>query len=167
MISITQANISELQKVREIALKTWPQTFASILTPEQIVYMMNWMYQLDALRQQVLEKKHVFLLAKEEDKSLGFCSYELHAKSPSKTKIHKIYILPEAQGKGVGKKLIQEVAQIAKRNGDTHLFLNVNKYNQSAIDFYSKIGFYEDFREVIDIGNGFVMDDVVMEMKLT
>lgn len=167
MISITQVNISELQKVREIALKTWPQTFASILTPEQIDYMMNWMYQLDALKQQVLEKKHVFLLANEEDKSLGFCSYELHAKSPSKTKIHKIYILPEAQGKGVGKKLIQEVAQIAKRNGDTHLFLNVNKYNQSAIDFYSKIGFYEDFREVIDIGNGFVMDDVVMEMKLT
>ncbi|EKB50902.1 GNAT family N-acetyltransferase [Cecembia lonarensis] len=167
MIRITQANLSELQKVREIALKTWPQTFANILTQEQIDYMLEWMYQLEALEQQVLEKGHVFLLANEGEKSLGFCAYELHAKDSSKTKIHKIYILPETQGKGVGKKLIQEVAQTAQKNGDTHLFLNVNKYNQTAIDFYSKIGFYEDFREVIDIGNGFVMDDVVMEMKIT
>lgn len=166
MINIIQANLSDLKKVREIALRTWPQTFANILTPEQIDYMLNWMYQLEALERQVQEKGHVFLLANEGEKSLGFCSYELHAKDPSKTKIHKIYILPGAQGKGVGKKLIQEVAQIALENGDTHLFLNVNKYNQSAIDFYSKIGFYEDFREVIDIGNGFVMDDVVMEMKI-
>jgi ribosomal protein S18 acetylase RimI-like enzyme len=128
--------------------------------------MMNWMYQLDALEQQLLKKKHVFLLANEGDNCLGFCAYELHAKSHSKTKIHKIYILPEAQGKGLGKKLIQKVAQIAKRNGDTHLFLNVNKYNQTAIDFYSKISFYKDFQEVIDIGHGFVMDDVVMEMKI-
>jgi len=166
MINITQANLSDLKKVREIALKTWPQTFANILTPEQIDYMLNWMYQLEALELQVIQKGHVFLLAHEEKENLGFCAYELHAKAPSKTKIHKIYILPEAQGKGVGKKLIQEVAQIAQKNGDTHLFLNVNKYNQSAIDFYSRIGFYEDFREVIDIGHGFVMDDVVMEMKI-
>ncbi|PSL07541.1 GNAT family N-acetyltransferase [Cecembia rubra] len=167
MITIKEASLSELKKVRDIALKTWPLTFANILTPEQIDYMLNWMYQLDALTQQVIKKKHIFLLAEEGDRSLGFCSYELHAKSPSKTKIHKIYILPEAQGKGVGKKLIQEVALIAKKNGDNHLFLNVNKYNQSAIDFYSKIGFYEDFKEVIDIGNGFVMDDVVMELKIS
>jgi len=166
MITITQANLSDLKKVRKIALVTWPKTFANILTPEQIAYMLDWMYSPEALEQQVLEKNHVFLLASEGDNILGFCSYELHAKSPSKTKIHKIYILLEAQGKGVGKKLIQEVARIAKKNGDTHLFLNVNKYNQSAIEFYSKIGFYEDFREVINIGNGFVMDDVVMEMKI-
>lgn len=166
MISIIEANLSDLKKVREIALKTWPLTFANILTPEQIDYMLNWMYQLEALEQQVQEKGHVFLLANEGENSLGFCAYELHAKGPSKTKIHKIYLLPEAQGQGVGKKLIQKVAQIAQKNGDTHLFLNVNKFNQSAIEFYSKIGFYEDFREVIDIGNGFVMDDVVMEMKI-
>ncbi|WP_291779081.1 GNAT family N-acetyltransferase [Cecembia sp.] len=166
MITIFPTNLSDLQKVREIALKTWPQTFANILTPGQIDYMLNWMYQIKALEEQVLEKGHVFLIANEGEKSLGFCAYELHAKSLYKTKIHKIYILPEAQGKGIGKKLIQEVVKIAKRNGDTHLFLNVNKYNRAAIDFYLRLGFYEDFHEVIDIGNGFVMDDVVMELKI-
>jgi ribosomal protein S18 acetylase RimI-like enzyme len=45
------------------------------------------------------------------------------------------------------------------------LFLNVNKYN-SAIQFYHKIGFEIAKEEVIDIGNGFVMDDYVMEKQL-
>lgn len=166
MIEIKQASLSELVYVREIAMETWPVTFKDILTPEQINYMLQWMYAPEALKSQVLEKNHIFLLAKEEGKHLGFCSYELNCNKDSKTKIHKIYILPDTQGKGIGRKLIDKVAQIAKEKGDTHLYLNVNRHNKSAIDFYCHIGFYEAFREVIDIGNGFIMDDLVMEMEI-
>ncbi|WP_373523081.1 N-acetyltransferase family protein [Aquiflexum sp.] len=167
MIAITKINEDLLHEVRDIALKTWPKTFAHILSPDQIDYMLDWMYHLDALRSQLFEKNHVFLLAEENSKYLGFASYVVNHEETNKTKIHKIYILPETQGKGVGKKLLQAVSEIALLNGDTHLFLNVNKYNQKAIDFYSHLGFYEAAQEVIDIGNGFVMDDVVMELKLT
>lgn len=166
MITITKINESLLPEIQGIAFKTWPKTFANILSPDQINYMLDWMYDLDALRSQLLEKTHVFLLAQELGNSLGFASYEVNQGGSNKTKIHKIYILPETQGKGVGKKLLMAVSEIALKHGDTHLFLNVNKYNQTAIDFYLHLGFYEAFKEVIDIGNGFVMDDVVMEMKL-
>jgi diamine N-acetyltransferase len=166
MIEIVKASVSDLIHVRDIALETWPKTFSNILTQDQISYMLDWMYNTEALKSQVLEKQHVFLLAKENGKYLGFCSYELHCREDSKTKIHKIYILPETQGKGIGKKLLNAVRQLAQENGDKHLFLNVNKHNQDAIDFYEHYGFYEAYREVIDIGNGFVMDDVVMELKL-
>jgi ribosomal protein S18 acetylase RimI-like enzyme len=166
MIEIVKAPVSDLLHVRAIALETWPKTFADILTPDQISYMLDWMYGIEALKSQVLEKQHVFLLAKEKGKYLGFCSFEVHSTADLKTKIHKIYILPDTQGKGIGKKLIEAVRQIAKENGDSHLFLNVNKHNRAAIDFYEHIGFYEAYKEVIDIGNGFVMDDVVMELKI-
>jgi len=166
MIEIKQASLSDLIYVREIAIETWPVTFADILTPDQISYMLEWMYDLEALKSQFTKKGHVFLLAKEDGRHLGFCSYEVHCNRDLKTKIHKIYILPDTQGKGIGRKLIEAVAHIAKEKGDTHLYLNVNKHNKSAIDFYRHIGFYEAYREVIDIGNGFIMDDVVMEMKI-
>jgi diamine N-acetyltransferase len=166
MIEIVKASVSDLLHVRAIALATWPKTFSNILTPDQISYMLDWMYDIEALKSQALEKQHVFLLARENGRYLGFCSYELHCKEGAKTKIHKIYILPETQGKGIGQKLLHAVRQIAKENGDSHLFLNVNKHNQAAINFYEHIGFYEAYREVIDIGNGFVMDDVVMELKI-
>ena len=41
------------------------------------------------------------------------------------------------------------------------LELNVNK-NNPAIHFYKKLDFVISRQEVIDIGNGFVMDDYVM-----
>lgn len=155
----------ELPKVRSIAYRTWPSTFATILSAEQIDYMLNWMYSLDMLESQV-DKGHTFMLAEEDGKELGFAGFELNYSEGPKAKLHKIYLLPEAQGKGAGKALILEVADRAKKAGQKSLLLNVNKYNQKAIDFYTRIGFNELYKEVIDIGNGYVMDDVVMELDL-
>ncbi|OYX20755.1 MAG: GNAT family N-acetyltransferase [Algoriphagus sp. 32-45-6] len=155
----------ELIKVQSIAHRTWPSTFAGILSPEQIQYMLNWMYSLDMLESQ-LDKGHTFLLAEDDGKELGFAGFELNYAEGPKAKLHKIYLLPEAQGKGAGKALILEVANRARKSGQKSLLLNVNKYNQKAIDFYLKIGFQEIYKEVIDIGNGYVMDDVVMELNL-
>lgn len=155
----------ELPKVQSIAHRTWPSTFANILSPEQIEYMLNWMYDLKMLESQ-MEKGHTFLMAEENGKEIGFAGFELNYSESPKAKLHKIYLLPEAQGKGAGKALILEVADRARKTGQKSLLLNVNKYNQKAIDFYSRIGFNELYKEVIDIGNGYIMDDVVMELNL-
>jgi len=162
---IREIAAQELAKVQSIAHRTWPSTFGNILSPEQIDYMLNWMYDLKILESQ-LEKGHTFLLAEEEGKELGFAGFELNYAEGPKAKLHKIYLLPEAQGKGAGKALILEVANRAKYAGQKSLLLNVNKYNQKAIEFYNRIGFQEIYKEVIDIGNGYVMDDVVMELNL-
>ena len=50
-------------------------------------------------------------------------------------------------------------------NNQKAIFLNVNKYN-NAIHFYMKQGFTKVKDEVIDIGNGYVMDDYVMEVAI-
>ncbi|OOG78573.1 GNAT family N-acetyltransferase [Algoriphagus sp. A40] len=165
MIQIRQIPKEELSKVQSIAHRTWPSTFANILSTEQIKYMLNWMYSLEMLEAQ-LEKGHTFLLAEEDGEELGFAGFELNYGEGPKAKLHKIYLLPEAQGKGAGKALILEVADRAKKSDQKSLLLNVNKYNQKAIDFYLRIGFQEIYKEVIDIGSGYMMDDVVMELNL-
>jgi ribosomal protein S18 acetylase RimI-like enzyme len=58
--------------------------------------------------------------------------------------------------------MIDEIIRIAKTNNQKGIYLNVNKYN-SAKFFYEKLGFTNVKEEVIDIGNGYVMDDYVME----
>lgn len=155
----------ELTKVQSIAHRTWPSTFANILSPEQIGYMLNWMYDLKMLESQ-MDKGHTFLIEEENGQELGFAGFEFNYAEGPKAKLHKIYLLPEAQGKGAGKALILEVAGQARQAGQKSLLLNVNKYNQKAIDFYLRFGFNEIYKEVIDIGNGYVMDDVVMELNL-
>jgi ribosomal protein S18 acetylase RimI-like enzyme len=71
-------------------------------------------------------------------------------------------MLPNLQGKGFGKLAVNEVLSIASKNKNLGVVLNVNKYN-SAIQFYSKIGFSIIDSVVINIGNGYIMDDYVME----
>lgn len=164
MINILPCKIEDLKIVQSIAQRTWPDTFGNILTPEQIEYMLGWMYSLETLGAQ-LSDGYQFFLAEKEGEKFGFTGIEVD-NEPGKTKIHKIYILPSAQGKGVGKALFTKINEIAKANDQKSLLLNVNKYNQGAIDFYLHTGFKEIRREVIDIGNGYVMDDIVFELNL-
>lgn len=163
MISIT--NTTNYQAIRDIAGKTWPITYGPILSSEQIDYMFAMMYDISALERQATAKKHHFILAEEDGIPLGFASYELNYNEEPKTKIHKIYILPETQGKGIGKKLIDFIADKATTNQNTALSLNVNRHN-NAFQFYVKLGFKKIGEEDIDIGNGYLMEDYIMEKKL-
>lgn len=154
----------DLVHIQSIAQRTWPDTFRDILSPAQIDYMLNWMYSLETLEVQ-MNQGYKFFLAEENGKKLGFSGIEVN-NEPGKTKIHKIYILPTAQGKGIGKKFLAKIEEVAKANDQKSLLLNVNKYNQGAIAFYEYLGFLNIRAEVNDIGNGYVMDDYVFEMKL-
>jgi GNAT superfamily N-acetyltransferase len=167
MIAITQATEADLPIIQEIAYQTWPKTFGEILSPTQIDYMLDMMYSLDSLQAQVYNKGHVFLLAKDTDSDeyLGYVSYELNYKGEPLTKIHKIYLLPASQGKGVGRLLIDKVAEVSIGNSNDRLGLNVNRYNK-AVQFYERMGFSVVGQEDIDIGDGFLMEDFVMEKPL-
>lgn len=162
MISIVPATDKEYPIIQSIAQQTWPKTFGAILSPEQIQYMLTQMYSISALQEQVQQKHHHFILAKWKNEYVGYASYELHYKKSSQTKIHKLYLLPEAQGKSTGRLLLDEIATQAKKKGDVALSLNVNRYN-SAIQFYEKVGFQKTGEENIDIGNGFLMEDFIFE----
>lgn len=62
-----------------------------------------------------------------------------------------LYVLPGAQGKGVGSKLMK---QLLGWHGDTEdIYLNVASYNQNAINFYERFGFTTTDKQVVDEGN--------------
>lgn len=153
---------AKFEVVRTIAEETWPIAYGEILSTAQLEYMFDMMYSTTSLLEQAAKKNSQFLLAKEGNDYLGFASYEIDIHQTNKTKIHKIYILPETQGKGIGKKLIDYIADEAQKQKNIAIVLNVNKYNK-ALYFYLKLGFSNVKEEVIDIGNGYVMDDYVME----
>ncbi|GAB3701677.1 GNAT family N-acetyltransferase [Spirosoma flavus] len=168
MIAITEVSEADFPIIQDIAKRTWPSTFEAILSPTQISYMLDMMYSLDSLKSQIQDKHHVFLLAKNQptNEPLGYVSYELNYKEEPLTKVHKIYLLPASQGKGVGRLLLDKVAETALRNGNTRLGLNVNRFNK-AVQFYERMGFSVVGQEDIDIGEGFLMEDFIMEKPLT
>lgn len=165
MIEIQKNTDENFKSIRTIAAAVWPIAYGAILSQEQLDYMMEMMYSVSSLKLQSSAKKHRFILAKDEEMVLGFASYEFNFSKKPKTKIHKIYILTNHQGKGIGKSLIDFIVNEAKERHQKGLILNVNKKN-TAIRFYESIGFSISNEEVIDIGNGFLMDDFVMEKTI-
>ena len=163
-MEIFQISNSDIFRIKTIAELTWPDTFKDILSNEQIRYMLDWMYSIEVLASQI-DNGHQFYVLTENEKDLGFVGIELNYPNQGKTKIHKIYVLPEFQGKGIGGKLIEKVVQYSKLNKINSLTLNVNRFNK-AIDFYLKKGFKITMEENIDIDNGFLMEDYVMEKIL-
>ena len=105
--------------------------------------------------------------------------------------LHKIYVMPEAQGRGVGLKLFQTVVDHVRGrlsesdNSGTPPFtfgtppthesappsckarieLNVNKFN-SAVNFYRHLGMRVLLEEDFPIGNGFYKTDYIMGLDI-
>ncbi|WP_396181385.1 GNAT family N-acetyltransferase [Flavobacterium sp.] len=158
---MTVCNRKQLSIVRDLAYTIWPSSYIKILSEAQLDYMLDTFYSIDNLEKK-MDAGQVFELLLEDTKVIGFVSYEFNCKETELLKLHKIYLLPETQGKGFGKFMINEVIKIAKSNNQKGIYLNVNKYNTAKF-FYEKLGFVISKEEVIDIGNDYVMDDYVME----
>jgi GNAT superfamily N-acetyltransferase len=163
---IIDATPEHFHEIQQIANSTWPVTFGDILSPQQIDYMLHWMYSLPSLHKQVHEQRHRFLLAEEGNQYLGFTSYQTDYQGTAKTKIHKIYILPNLQGRGIGQALLQAVETRARLANNHVLTLNVNR-NNKAVGFYEKTGFKCVGEENIEIGQGFLMEDYIFEKQIT
>ncbi len=161
MIHLKKITKNQLPIIKDLAYAIWPSTYGDKLSNAQLEYMLDTFYSIANLERQI-DNGQIFELFFEDNKVVGFVAYELNCKETSLLKIHKIYLLPETQGKGFGKFMIDEVIKIAKKNHQKGVFLNVNKYNKAQF-FYEKLGFTISKEEVIDIGNDYVMDDYVME----
>lgn len=164
MITIQNNTDQNFSSIRAISKEVWPIAYGAILSPEQLDYMMEMMYSVSALQKQ-FENGHHFILAVEDEVAVGFAAYEFNHDGTSKTKIHKIYILSSQQGKGTGRILIDYITESARKNNQEAVLLNVNKYNV-AQHFYNKLGFTISSEVVINIGQGYVMDDFVMEKPI-
>ena len=104
-----------------------------------------------------------FVIAYDDNEPVGFASYQ--ETEPQLFKLHKIYVLPSQQGKGTGKFIINHIVEKIKSKNAKALQLQVNRYNK-AKSFYEKLGFFVLKEINLDIGNGYFMNDYVMQLSL-
>ncbi len=161
---IRKATTADVETIRELAEKTWWDAYSPILEKEQIAFMLGEIYSVEKITSQVKTGAQIFLLLIENEKPVAFAAYSPREEDPEIYKLHKLYCLPETQGKGYGKILINQVAANTIEAGKHTLDLNVNRYNK-AKTFYEKMGFEVAYEEDIAIGK-YWMNDFVMRKKL-
>lgn len=155
---------SEMKELSDLAREIWPTTFKNILSPDQIEYMLDWMYNPKKLAKQ-MEAGHCFYFLAKENIKIGFVGLEENYPSDGLLRIHKIYLKPSFHGQGLGKFMLKEIENIALTKKLRGLHLNVNRYN-SVYKFYTYFGFATLTKEDIEIGEGYLMEDYVMQKLL-
>lgn len=165
-IAILPADVEHLPQIAELARLSWRAHYPGIISIEQIEYMLDWRYNLDTLRDEITTQGISIDRLLRGQHLIGFASYG-PADQPSEMKLHKLYLHPDEQRKGYGSLLLQHVESTTRARGYRSLILTVNKRNRGAIEAYRRNGFIIRDAVVIDIGNGFVMDDFIMAKAVT
>lgn len=158
-----RATEKDIPVIQDLARRSWEKAYSAILSPEQIEYMLGTMYSRSEISEHLKNPDyHYYLIFDEINHSFeGFIGYE-HGYEDLTTKLHRIYLVPESKGKGFGKAALDFLKEKVAKGNDRKIILNVNKSNP-AKKFYESQGFrvYNDV--ILNIGNGYIMDDYEME----
>lgn len=165
MFSIRKATTNDIPLIHEMAWVVFPHTYKEILTPEQIDYMMEWMYSEDSLHKQMEKDGHIYYLAFKEDEPAGYLS--IQPEGEHVFHLQKIYVLPSFQGMKLGKQLFEQAIKAIKElhPAPCQMRLNVNRQNK-ALAFYERMGMLKVDEGDFPIGNGYYMNDFIMGMDI-
>ena len=112
MFTIRKATTADCGLIQGLAQQIFPATYREILTPEQISYMMEWMYSPESIRKQMEEEGHTYLLAYHEEEAVGYVSVQ--PQGEALFHLQKIYVLPGYQGAHCGSFLFREAIRYIK-----------------------------------------------------
>lgn len=149
LISVERAVPSEAETICDIRDRAWLEAYPNAelgITVDDVRLMAkgpNGEYvprRIAYLKEQFNNEDRAdenTFVAKLDGKVVGFIDPRIDEQGHRR--VGAIYVAPEAQGKGVGSKLMNQVFDWYGRDQD--IFLEVVSYNQNAIDFYKRFGF--------------------------
>jgi len=155
----TKAQIKEIEK---LACIIWREHYKNIISLEQIEYMLEKFQSFEAISAQISDG-YIFCLLENEGVNLGYISYKT---SENKLFLSKIYVLADFRGRGYAKNAIEFLKKECADNSCSKIWLTVNQNNINSIKTYEKMGFFNARVQIADIGNGFKMEDFVMELEI-
>lgn len=162
-VALRGAAPDDAEAIAEMAARIWPSAYGAILAPEQIAYMLDRMYAPEQLRRDVAEGVGFFWVL-HRGKRTGFLA--AGPVSGGIGPLHKCYLLPEAQGQGIGSAALALLCGRLASAGAKTVELRVNRHNAAAIAFYRKNGFAIHAEDCRPIGGGYAMDDYLMRREL-
>lgn len=163
-MTIRRATTDDIPAIMEMAAVVFPYTYREILSKEQLDFMMDMMYSELSLKHQMTTANNIFYICDGK----GYVSFRYVGRTDDGIDLfhlEKLYVVPEAQGSGLGRELFETVVKAAKASsvGGTRIELNVNRNNR-AVSFYEHLGMRISRQGDFPIGKGFYMNDYIMSI---
>lgn len=160
-IAIDKPKIEDVRDIQDVFFKTWLDTYPNIevgVTEGDIEEKFKDRHSENAIQKRIADIENnlddkIFLVAKDNNKVVGLCKA---SKTDEFNQLDAIYILPEYQGRGMGKMFWGKCIEFFDKNKD--VIVRVAEYNKQAIEFYEKLGF-------VDTGKRFVEEKLRMPLS--
>jgi len=154
---------NEINEVVKIARDIWTEYYPPIIGFDQVEYMLENYHSKDAITIEITRDNYAYYLIKDKNRIIGYIGIQLKG---DYLFLSKIYILSSERGNGVGKASMNFIKDLAQKNKMNRISLTVNKNNIESIAAYYRLGFIKTGDICVDIGGGYEMDDIQMELNL-
>jgi ribosomal protein S18 acetylase RimI-like enzyme len=153
----------DISVIAALAREIWYEYYVPLIGRDQVDYMVAKFQSTSAMLGQ-LSAGYEYFLVQRDGQPVGYLSIQVQ--SGHLMFISKLYLLLEQRGRGTGRAIMTFIEDLARERGVELLWLTVNKGNP-AVHAYERLGFRVAAAIVMDIGNGYVMDDFRMEKVLS
>jgi diamine N-acetyltransferase len=170
-MKIYQASAIHTKLLNHLGNTTYRQHFSDIWSEQGLHNFLNQDFSMDSLSKSLNDPQQIWILIENENsKVIGYAKLNLNQYQPDLKcmgmELQKIYLLKDAVGQYAASNLMQYIIEIANKNKQTHIFLEVLKTNARAKKFYQKFAFTKqlslDFKtDLYDIG----MDLMQLELN--
>lgn len=165
--------VADQEMLADLAGRIWREYWPDLIGEGQTEYMIEHFQSLEAVQRDMAENdyEYWFLVATESDEDgveKTVVGYTGGHNEPETQRffISKIYLLDEARGHGYARKVVEFYEDLCFVRGFEAMYLTVNKGNTLGVRAYEGTGFETIDKVVTDIGEGYVMDDFIMEKRV-
>lgn len=153
----------DIQAMCSFAAEIWEEHFTPILEPGQVPYMVEKFQSVPAVTKQIQEGyEYRFIMV--DGKPAGYTGF--HPDGNGKLFLSKLYVHKSYRGTGLARKAFTYLQYRCREEGLSAIWLTVNRFNTHTIEVYRHLGFVTLREEKADIGNGYYMDDYIMEAPI-
>ena len=155
-------------RLAALADEIWHEYWPALIGADQTDYMVERFQSLAAIERNLNEHGYEYWLLRAEDdgRVVGYTGGRVEPET-NRYFISKVYLLAEERGRGFASRTIDFYARLCRERGLRAMYLTVNKHNDLGVRAYLGKGFETIDAVETDIGEGYIMDDYIMEKRVS
>lgn len=169
-VKINAVGVEDAELIRQLAIQTFSESFAEYNTAENMRLYIQRNFSNEIFKSELENENFLFLVIEYRNTPAGYIKIKFNAKHPeieyeSSIEIERFYILREFQRKGIGRKAMNYIIDLAKAHDYETLWLGVWEHNHNAIAFYETMGFNAFSHQAFIPGND-IQNDICYKLTL-
>lgn len=145
-MTILKCGLEDLEKLREISIETFTDTFAMDNTEKDLATYLERAYNEEQLRSELKNSGSAFYFIYSGDALAGYLKMntwlaQTEDMGPESLEVERIYVRTAFKRRGLGRQLIDFAIETARELDKQAIWLGVWEHNYKALAFYKSLGF--------------------------